>query len=260
MSTLLEIRGLVRRFGGLTAVDHVDLDVREGEFVSVIGPNGAGKTTLFNLVPGLDEPDGGTVHLEGRDITGPGGRPAGDARHGADLPARPRLRQSQRPRQRHGPVPMCVFGRCGRPGRCWVRSRNWQWPWPAGIGRRRRGPGCATVHFPSCRDSARGLLPRRDNPAYSLSLRQSAPRRDRPRAGAGAAAAAARRADRRHEPDRDRRDAGADRRAEGRGAHDPADRAQARDGHAAFRQGHREWTKARSSRPVRRRRSATIPR
>jgi branched-chain amino acid transport system ATP-binding protein len=70
MSTLLEIRGLVRRFGGLTAVDHVDLDVREGEFVSVIGPNGAGKTTLFNLVTGLDEPDGGTVHLDGRDITG----------------------------------------------------------------------------------------------------------------------------------------------------------------------------------------------
>ena len=70
MAALLEIRGLVRRFGGLTAVDHVDLEVREGELLSVIGPNGAGKTTLFNLVTGLDEPDGGTVHFNGRDITG----------------------------------------------------------------------------------------------------------------------------------------------------------------------------------------------
>ena len=68
--SMLEIRGLTRRFGGLTAVDAVDLDVAEHEFVSIIGPNGAGKTTLFNLVTGLDEPDAGTVRFEGRDISG----------------------------------------------------------------------------------------------------------------------------------------------------------------------------------------------
>ncbi len=67
---MLEIRGLTRRFGGLTAVDGVDLDVAEKEFVSIIGPNGAGKTTLFNLVTGLDEADAGTVKLEGRDVSG----------------------------------------------------------------------------------------------------------------------------------------------------------------------------------------------
>jgi branched-chain amino acid transport system ATP-binding protein len=67
---MLAIRGLTRRFGGLTAVDSVDLDVAEHEFVSIIGPNGAGKTTLFNLVTGLDDPDAGTVHLEGREVTG----------------------------------------------------------------------------------------------------------------------------------------------------------------------------------------------
>jgi branched-chain amino acid transport system ATP-binding protein len=66
---LLEMRGLTRRFGGLTAVNAVDLDVDEGEFVSIIGPNGAGKTTLFNLVTGLDDPDAGTVRLDGHDIT-----------------------------------------------------------------------------------------------------------------------------------------------------------------------------------------------
>ncbi|MDM0104621.1 ABC transporter ATP-binding protein [Variovorax sp. J22R24] len=70
MPSLLEISGLTRRFGGLTAVNAVDLRVGEGELVSVIGPNGAGKTTLFNLVTGLDHPDAGKVHFEDEDITG----------------------------------------------------------------------------------------------------------------------------------------------------------------------------------------------
>jgi branched-chain amino acid transport system ATP-binding protein len=68
--SMLEVRGLTRRFGGLTAVAGVDLDVAEHEFVSIIGHNGAGKTTLFNLVTGLDEADAGTVRLEGRDVSG----------------------------------------------------------------------------------------------------------------------------------------------------------------------------------------------
>ncbi|PIF75932.1 amino acid/amide ABC transporter ATP-binding protein 1 (HAAT family) [Variovorax sp. 54] len=70
MPSLLEIHGLVRRFGGLTAVNAVDLQVGEGELLSVIGPNGAGKTTLFNLVTGLDKPDAGQVRFDGHDITG----------------------------------------------------------------------------------------------------------------------------------------------------------------------------------------------
>ena len=70
MPSLLEIHGLTRRFGGLTAVNAVDLQVGEGELLSVIGPNGAGKTTLFNLVTGLDRPDAGQVLFEGQDITG----------------------------------------------------------------------------------------------------------------------------------------------------------------------------------------------
>ena len=70
MAKLLEIRGLKRSFGGLVAVNAIDLDVGEGEFVSVIGPNGAGKTTLFNIVTGLESPDAGSVRLGGVDITG----------------------------------------------------------------------------------------------------------------------------------------------------------------------------------------------
>jgi branched-chain amino acid transport system ATP-binding protein len=67
---LLEIVGLVRKFGGVTAVDGMDLAVREGEFVSIIGPNGAGKTTVFNLVTGLELPHGGEVIFAGTRITG----------------------------------------------------------------------------------------------------------------------------------------------------------------------------------------------
>ena len=68
--SLLSLRGLTRRFGGLTAVDGIDLELNRGELVSIIGPNGAGKTTLFNLVTGLDRPDAGEVRLDGHRITG----------------------------------------------------------------------------------------------------------------------------------------------------------------------------------------------
>jgi branched-chain amino acid transport system ATP-binding protein len=70
MAPILQVEGLTRRFGGVTAVDALSLSVAEGELVSIIGPNGAGKTTMFNLVTGLDQPDAGTVTFAGRDITG----------------------------------------------------------------------------------------------------------------------------------------------------------------------------------------------
>jgi branched-chain amino acid transport system ATP-binding protein/sulfate-transporting ATPase len=66
----LTARGLVRRFGGVVALDHLDLDVATGEILGLIGPNGSGKTTFFNLVTGIYQPDEGRVTFAGADITG----------------------------------------------------------------------------------------------------------------------------------------------------------------------------------------------
>jgi ABC-type branched-subunit amino acid transport system ATPase component len=65
---LLDIQGLTMTFGGLKALDGLDLVVEAGEIVSVIGPNGAGKTTLFNVVTGLYRPTGGRLVFDGEDL------------------------------------------------------------------------------------------------------------------------------------------------------------------------------------------------
>jgi branched-chain amino acid transport system ATP-binding protein len=70
MSTILEVRGVSKRFGGLAAVSDVSFSLAEGEILGLIGPNGAGKTTLFNLVNGVYKADQGTVAFAGKDITG----------------------------------------------------------------------------------------------------------------------------------------------------------------------------------------------
>jgi ABC-type branched-subunit amino acid transport system ATPase component/ABC-type branched-subunit amino acid transport system permease subunit len=67
---IVQTEGLVKRFGGITAVDGVDLVLREGHITALIGGNGAGKTTVFNLITGIIRPDGGRVALRGIDITG----------------------------------------------------------------------------------------------------------------------------------------------------------------------------------------------
>jgi len=68
MSDLLRIESLTMKFGGLTAVDSVDMTIAEGEIHALIGPNGAGKTTLFNVISGIYIPTSGRVLFKGEDI------------------------------------------------------------------------------------------------------------------------------------------------------------------------------------------------
>ena len=65
----LSVESVSKRFGGVTAIDSVGVDIPKGRIVSIIGPNGAGKTTLLNMVSGFYKPDSGRIVLENRDIT-----------------------------------------------------------------------------------------------------------------------------------------------------------------------------------------------
>ena len=62
----IRIRGLVKRFGDVTAVDAVDLDIERGEFFTMLGPSGSGKTTTLRMIAGFERPDEGTIELDGR--------------------------------------------------------------------------------------------------------------------------------------------------------------------------------------------------
>lgn len=67
--SLIDIKGVSRRFGGLAAVSNVDLSIAKGEIHCLIGPNGAGKSTLFKLIVGVYEPSAGTILFDSADIT-----------------------------------------------------------------------------------------------------------------------------------------------------------------------------------------------
>ena len=66
---MLEVEGLVKRFGGITAVNDLSFGLRDGEILGIIGPNGSGKTTLFDLISGYQDPDAGIVRFDGVDVT-----------------------------------------------------------------------------------------------------------------------------------------------------------------------------------------------
>ncbi len=83
MSAVLELQDIAVRFGGIQALDRVQISIAEGEFVGLIGPNGAGKTTLIRIVTGAAKPDRGRVVLAGRDVTGTS--TASRVRHGLTL-------------------------------------------------------------------------------------------------------------------------------------------------------------------------------
>ncbi|MGA1353100.1 MAG: ABC transporter ATP-binding protein, partial [Ilumatobacteraceae bacterium] len=66
---LVEIRNLAKAFGAVKAVDNVRLDIESGEFITLLGPSGSGKTTVLRLIAGFEDPDAGSIHLSGEDIT-----------------------------------------------------------------------------------------------------------------------------------------------------------------------------------------------
>ena len=69
-SAAVEIEGLRKEFGDVTALDGVSFDVRDGEFFTLVGPSGCGKTTLLRILAGLERETEGTVHINGHDMTG----------------------------------------------------------------------------------------------------------------------------------------------------------------------------------------------
>ena len=178
--TVLRIDGVTKRFGGLLALSAVGFEVSAGEIVSLVGPNGAGKTTLFNIISGVYGADEGSVHLDGRDVTGWATASAGRARSRPHVPERAAVRSPERPRERHGradlPQPLRGARRGSAP--------------PAG--RRRPARGDRTIGVSA------GLGRRVREPAADAeraALRRSAPRRDRPRPRHRAEDADPRRAD-----------------------------------------------------------------
>src|SRR5262249_16612115 len=67
--TAVSLRGLAKHFGEVAAVDGIDLDIYDGEFLTLLGPSGCGKTTVFRLIAGFELPDQGTVQLSDEDVT-----------------------------------------------------------------------------------------------------------------------------------------------------------------------------------------------
>src|SRR4051794_22458925 len=66
----VRLSGVRKRYGDVTAVDGVDLDVRRGEFFTLLGPSGSGKTTCLRMIAGFERPDDGRIELAGQDVTG----------------------------------------------------------------------------------------------------------------------------------------------------------------------------------------------
>jgi len=69
MTPILQLKGITKRFPGVLANDHIDLDLRKGEILALLGENGAGKTTLMNILYGLYQPDEGEILIEGEKVT-----------------------------------------------------------------------------------------------------------------------------------------------------------------------------------------------
>ena len=212
----MSVEGVSKRFGGVTAVDGVSVDVPKGRILSIIGPNGAGKTSLLNMISGFYKPDTGRITLEGRDITRQ--RPSAVAALGI-------ARTFQNIALFSGLTVLdnLMLGRHVRMRSGVLSQRALLGPGPA-----RGDPPPRSLRGDHRVPEAAGSAQAADRGA---GLRPAQARRAGAGAGAGAQGAAARRADGRHEPGREgghgalrarrepgaRRDGRADRARHGRG-------------------------------------------
>ena len=186
---LLEVDNVTIRFGGVTALDQVSFDIKEGEILGLIGPNGAGKTTCFNVMTGVYQATSGEVRFDGAAAGEPQAARHHQARHRPHLPEHPALQGDDRPGERDGRRRRAQQGRPAQRAvphaRCTAVPRR---P-PRG-----RGVRAARVRR---RRRARGRAGREP------LLRRPAPPRDRPGDGDQAEAAVPRRAGRRLQPGRE---------------------------------------------------------
>ena len=188
---MLSAEHVTKRFGGLAAVSDVSFAIPERSIVSIIGPNGAGKTTFFNMLTGLYRPTAGVIRFDGQDITERRpdlitklgvARTFQNIRLFGTMTAVENVLVGQHARMKAG-----MLGSI-------VRSP-----------RQRREEREALDHAREMLDYVGLKHDVFDQLAINLSYGDQRRRRDRPRAGVGPEAAAARRADRRHEPERVRR-------------------------------------------------------
>ena len=102
MAPILEVRSVVKRFGGVAAVNGVSLALEPGRIYGLIGPNGSGKTTLFNCITGVDRADEGEIRFKGRRIDGLKPHQIFHLGIGPHLPGDPRLPRADRAREPAG--------------------------------------------------------------------------------------------------------------------------------------------------------------
>ena len=222
---ILEVRGITKKFGGVIALNGIDLVVPRGAIIGLIGPNGAGKTTFFNVVTGLSAPDDGHITFEGRSLVGlrPNAIVArGIARTFQSIRLFPYMTGAGERAGRRELSTHLARGRCGA---------------PTGLGRgggsagARAGPLAARVRRAGRQGGRSGPQP---------AVRRPAAAGDRPRAGHRAPPAAARRADGGDEPERDGDAHPVDRAPAARaGAVHLADRARHAGRHGHLRSHHR---------------------
>ena len=209
MNDAITVRGANKRYGDFAALDNIDFDVPSGSLTALLGPSGSGKSTLLRAIAGLDQPDTGTVTINGRDVTR---RAAATAWHRLRVPALRGVQAPDRARQRRVRPRRSASGRRPRSRRRSTTSSKSS----GSAGFQSRYPNQLSGGQRQRMALARALGGRPAGAAARRAVRRA--RRQGPRGPAGLAAPAARRGTRHHRAGDPRPGRGARRRRPDRGA------------------------------------------